>query len=61
MKRTPKIARGYRLYPKTLKMIEKVQKLLQADSDKAIFTACNHFLNSQKNKTTEEKTLITNL
>jgi inorganic triphosphatase YgiF len=55
MKRQAKIARGYRLYPKTLKMIEKIQKMLQSDSDRAISTACNHFLKQYSGL--KEKTL----
>lgn len=61
MKKQTKIARGYRLYPKTQKQIARIQKLLNSDSDKAIFTACDYFLNAQlKLKNTKENNLITN-
>ena len=44
MKKITKIARGFRLYPKTHKKIAELQKLLKTDTDKAIYKACVHFI-----------------
>lgn len=44
MKKEVKVARGYRLYPKTQKMILKIQRILNSDADKAVSSACEIFL-----------------
>ena len=52
MKKEIKVARGYRLYPKTHKKIFKIQKLLNTDSDEAIYNACVYYIKNflEKNK-----------
>jgi hypothetical protein len=52
MKKEIKVARGYRLYPKTHKKISKIQKLLDSDSDEAIYNACVYYIKNflEKNK-----------
>jgi hypothetical protein len=60
MKKQIKKPRGYRLFPQTQKQIAKIQKLLNADSDKAISTACDFFLKQHtelKAKALEESVL----
>jgi len=54
MKKQTKIARGYRLYPKTQNQIAKIQKMLKSDSDTAISTACKIFLKEFKENKKKE-------
>lgn len=54
MKKELKVARGYRLYPKTQKMILKIQKILKTDADKAISSACENFLKEIRKKNLNE-------
>ena len=61
MKKQKKRARGYRLFPQTQKQIAKIQKLLNADSDKAIAAACSFFLKEHSELKDKSKILITNL
>ncbi|MBS1495127.1 MAG: hypothetical protein JST55_16595 [Bacteroidetes bacterium] len=61
MKKQTKKARGYRLFPQTQKQIAKIQKLLNADSDKAISTACDFFLKQHSDVKEKAKFLTTNL
>jgi hypothetical protein len=61
MKKPKKRARGYRLFPQTQKQIAKIQKLLNADSDKAIAAACSFFLKEHSEVKDKSKILITNL
>lgn len=49
MKKQIRVARGYRLLPKTHKKITKIQALLNADSEEAISTVCMFFLKNYKN------------
>ncbi len=60
MKKNLKIARGYRLYPKTQKQIIKIQKMLKSDSDKAIATACDYFLSVHTEIKNKEKNIFIN-
>ncbi len=61
MKKQKKRARGYRLFPQTQKQIAKIQKLLNADSDKAIAAACSFFLKEHSEVKEKSKFLTTNL
>ncbi|MBS1513794.1 MAG: hypothetical protein JSS63_02105 [Bacteroidetes bacterium] len=45
MKKEIKVPRGYRLFPRTQKLILKIQKILNSDADKAISSACENYLN----------------
>jgi len=48
MKKQIRVARGYRLLPKTHKNISKLQKLLGMDSEEAISTVCRFYLKNYK-------------
>jgi len=48
MKKEIRVARGYRLLPKTHKKIMMIQKLLNADSEEAIATVCKFYLKNYK-------------
>ena len=54
MKKQIKIARGYRLYPKTQNQIARIQKMLKSDSDTAISTACKFFIKEHKENKNKE-------
>ena len=48
MKKQVRVARGYRLLPKTHKKITKIQELLNVDSEEAISTVCMFYLKNYK-------------
>jgi len=60
MKRQVKIARGYRLYPKTHKKILKIQGLLKSDSEEAIAAACKLYLKTHAEMKGQIKPLTKN-
>lgn len=43
MKKPVKISKGYRLSPQTHRKISKIKKIMNTDSDKAIFSACVYY------------------
>lgn len=58
MKKNSKIAKGYRLSPQTHKKISKIRKLLNSDSEKALSTICDYFLNLHVEAKDKEKNIL---
>jgi hypothetical protein len=50
-----KIAKGYRLYPKTHDKISKIKKLLNSNNDKEIYNACMFYLKHLQNSNQSKK------
>lgn len=44
MDKKVKVAKGYRLYPKTHDKISKIKKMLNSNTDKAIYDACMFYI-----------------
>ncbi len=55
MKKQIKVAKGYRLFPKTHNRISKIKELLNTDSDKAISAACIFYIKNFSDKTKTKK------
>jgi hypothetical protein len=49
IKRVKTVPRGYRLKPETHKLIARIQKLMNANADEVINTACKKHYESIKN------------
>jgi len=58
MKKPVRVARGYRLLPKTHKKILKIQELFDLDPEEAISTVCKFYL--KHNKGTMKKESLKN-